>query len=923
MLKLRLIFSCLLATIVFINFDAKAQSCIELYGINFEDNVVVPVNLDPLTAVFDTITKISNTSSTVSFKRGGLAAAPSDRKMYFTVDLGSATNTLNIREISFTNNQIANPSVTSALGELQYDCNDSNLYGVLNNGGSIQFVSVSDAGAISTIGGSINLAPNTILVEGVSTIDSGENRYFFAVMNTVSIGYTIYAIEIDNGNVSSYDVTFPLVDLEFDGVNGLLMAFTTVYDIVRINPVTGAIENTVTTTPFVDLSVTTGNTAYDAFEDILYVAGQLNSNGDHFLYSYNATTGVELSATPMAGEIFDLTAGIPCLAIPDFTFENTCQGEETLFADNSIGTLSWFWDFDDPSSGTENTSTEENPTHTFSGPGIFDVTLTISGCIADESITIPVEVSQKPELDLGDVLTTCENSLVLTAPFYPDADYLWITGDDGLSITAPQSRDDYWVEITIGTCVVRDTVEVILGEGDTNSFAIQGGDEPAYCEGDVVTLDATIVGTSVVYDWSTNENTPTIEATANGVYSVTVTQNDCIFTDEVTLSFNSPPVVSIAQSGEICGDSTPLDATDIAGASYIWTTGETSPSIIASSSGDYTVTVTSGGCQVIATTNIELLGAIEVDLGANENDEITACSSETLVLNAGIGNPNATFAWSDGTTTDSLFTVPANGNYSVIVTVGTTCSAEKSVDVTFTDDFTVDLEPEVAICSGETFRIITGLVGANHEWSLDGQVVSTAEELEVSAAGTYTVNVTSGACSASGSTIVSVQELPTITLNQEDRSLCTDTGDSVDLDAGSGEGLSYEWSTGAETAQIFVSTPGTYQVIVTTSAGCSSTAAVNVVVRCESTLVVPTAFSPNNDNVNDVFLPVSRFLDGYKLDIYNRWGKVIFTTEDVNEGWDGEVDFEAQPLGVYLYVINYMDVDGLPIVEKGYFTLLR
>ncbi|MFK7906875.1 MAG: PKD domain-containing protein [Chitinophagales bacterium] len=849
---MRLIFSCLLATIVFVNFDAKAQSCVELYGINFEDNVVVPVNLDPLTAVFDTITKISNTSGTVSFKRGGLAAAPSDRKMFFTVDLGSSSNTLNIREISFTNNQIANPSVPSVLGELQYDCNDSELYGVLNNGGNVQFVSVNDAGNISSIGGSINLDPNTILVEGISTIDSVEDRYFFAVMNTVSIGYTIYAIELNTGSVSSYDVPVSLTDLEFDATNGLLMAFTTAYDIVRINPVSGAIESTVATTPSVSLSVTTGNTAYDAFEDVLYVAGQLNSNGNHFLYSYNASTGVEISVSPLAGEIFDLTAGVPCLAIPDFTFENTCQGEETLFTDNSIGTISWSWDFDDPTSGAENTSTEENPTHTFSGPGIFDVTLTISGCIGDESVTIPVEISQAPLVDLGDVLTTCENSLVLTAPSYPDASYLWITGSGDLSITATQSRDDYWVEITIGTCVVRDTVEVILGEADTNSFAIQGIDQPVYCEGDVVTLDGSIVGTSVVYDWSTNEDTPTIEVTTSGTYTVVVTQNDCVFTDEVTLNFNSPPVVNIAQSGEICGDSTPLDATDIAGASYLWSTGETTPSITASTSGDYTVTVISAGCEVIATTNIELLGAIEVDLGANENDEITACSSETLVLNAGIGNPNATFEWSDGITTDSLFTVPANGNYSVIVTLGSTCTADKSVNVTFTDNFTVDLAPEVAICRGETFRLITGLVGANHEWRLGGQVVGTGEELEVSTAGTYSVSVTSGGCSAEGSTIVSVQELPVITLNQEDRSLCTDTGDSVTLDAGDGEGLSFEWSTGDETAQISVSTPGTYQVVATTSAGCSSTAAVNVVVRCESTLVVPTAFSPNNDNINDM-----------------------------------------------------------------------
>ncbi len=84
-------------------------------------------------------------------------------------------------------------------------------------------------------------------------------------------------------------------------------------------------------------------------------------------------------------------------------------------------------------------------------------------------------------------------------------------------------------------------------------------------------------------------------------------------------------------------------------------------------SGTYNVTVDTGACTASATTDIEIIGGIEIDLGANENDEIFACATEPLLLNAGIGNPNATFAWSDGTTTDSLFTVPANGNYTVIV----------------------------------------------------------------------------------------------------------------------------------------------------------------------------------------------------------------------------------------------------------------
>lgn len=918
MLKPQPLFFFIITSFLLGSLKVKAQSCIELYGINFENNVVIPVNLNTNTAEFDTITQISNSSNPLSFKRGGLAVAPSDRRLYFIVEL-NFNNVLNIREISFTNNQIDDPTISQALSELQYDCNDSELYGLLNNGGSIQFVSVNEDGSTDNIGGGINLNPNTLLATGISTIDFQGNRYFFAVQNTVSMGYTIYVVDANTGNVSNFDVPLQLVDLEFEDNTGALMAFTADYDIVFINPTSGAIENTIATnTPGGSLTISAGNTAYDSFEQILYVAGQSTVNGDHFLFKHDINTGVAPPPLPLAGEVFDLTAGIPCLAIPDFTFENTCQGEETVFTDNSIGAISWSWDFDDPASGADNTSDLPNPVHTFSAPGDYNVTLTIAGCVGSESLSKTVTISEAPILDLGDVITTCESSLVLTAPSYPDASYLWITGSGDESITVTSSRDDYWVEITIGTCVVRDSVEVILGQGDTENFEIQGADQASYCEGETVTLDATVAGASAVYNWNTTETTPTIEVTAGGTYSVEVTQNDCVFTDEVTINFNSPPAVTIDESGEICGETAILTATDIAGATYLWSNGETTPSIEVSEGGNYSVEVTDGGCVVNASTDIDLLGNIEVDLGANEDGEIFACASEPLILNAGIDNPNATFLWSDGTTTDSLFTVPSNGTYSVEVSLGSSCTASETVTVTFTENFFVDLGADTAICAGETLTLQTGLAGAEHTWSTG----ETTEQITVSQSGTYSVTVRSGACEASGNISVSIENPPAISLG-EDIALCAETGDVATLSVGNNSGLTFQWSTGETTAQITVNTPGTYQVVATNAAGCSNIAAVNVEARCESSIVVPTAFSPNRDSVNDVFLPLSRFVEDYQLEIYNRFGNMIFSTTDTSEGWDGEVDFEEQPVGVYVYVVTYTDNEGQPVVQQGNFTLIR
>lgn len=918
MLKPLRIFFCFLMAFAFNGFNLNAQSCIELYGINFENNVVIPVNVNPTTAVFDTITKVSNDINSISFRRGGLAVAPSDRKLYFIVE-SSFNNALNIREISFTNNQIDDPVISQALSELQYDCDDSNLYGVLNNGGSVQFVRVDDDGIVNNIGGSINLNPNTILVSGISTISSQGNLYFFATQNTVNMGYTIYSVDVTTGNTINYDVPIPLVDLEFDDGAGELIAFTSDYDIVFIDPASGSIQITLATnTPGGSLAITSGNTAYDPFENVLYVAAQSTISGDYFMFAHDITTGIAPAPVLLAGEVFDLTAGVPCAAIPDYTFENSCQGEETIFTDNSIGAITWSWDFDDPTTGADNTSTLENPVHTFSGPGDYDVTLTISGCVGDETITKTITISEAPLVELGDIITTCESSLVLTAPSYPNASYLWITGSGEESITVTSSRDDYWVEISIGTCVVRDTVEVVLGQGNTANFEIQGAEQASYCEGETVTLDATIVGENAVYEWNTLEDTPTIEATTSGTYSVTVTQNECVFMDEITLTFNAPPVIAIDQNGEVCDDTTTLNATEIAGATYLWSNDETTPSIDVSNDGTYSVEVSINGCIVTASTDVELLGAIEIDLGANEDDEIFACTSQPLVLDADIGNPNATYLWSDGVTTDPLFTVPADGTYSVEVSLGDNCSASKSVTVTFTDNFFVDLGEDTALCVGETLTLQTGLVGAEHTWSTG----ETTEEITVNSAGTYSVMVRSGACEATGSINVRVENPPVVSLG-EDQGLCTSTGDVVILNAGDNPDLTYLWSTGETSAQITVNTPGAYQVVATNDAGCSSIAAVNVVARCESSVIVPTAFSPNRDSVNDFFLPLTRFVENYQLEIYSRFGNMIFSTNDSNEGWDGLVEFVEQPVGVYVYVLTYTDMEGLPVVTQGNFTLIR
>jgi gliding motility-associated-like protein len=70
--------------------------------------------------------------------------------------------------------------------------------------------------------------------------------------------------------------------------------------------------------------------------------------------------------------------------------------------------------------------------------------------------------------------------------------------------------------------------------------------------------------------------------------------------------------------------------------------------------------------------------------------------------------------------------------------------------------------------------------------------------------------------------------------------------------------------------------------------------------------VIPNTFSPNNDEINDEFKPIINCeLEKYEFLIFNRWGQLIFKTNNQNDRWDGKYKSVECPMGVYMYLVNY------------------
>ncbi len=348
--------------------------------------------------------------------------------------------------------------------------------------------------------------------------------------------------------------------------------------------------------------------------------------------------------------------------------------------------------------------------------------------------------------------------------------------------------------------------------------------------------------------------------------------------------------------------------------SYLWSTGETTNEITVYTTGDYWLQMETG-CGIVNDTASILFVEDSVYTTA-ETTEI--CFTELpFTLNA---SPSYdAYLWSTGATTDNI-----------VVTESGTYYVQGYADcATFIDSFIVDviepigLFPELGddqlICDATWEIVLTVPSGfESYDWSTG----ETDESITVSSAGTYSITVES-TCETFSDEVTFTEDPylnATIELG-EDLVLCPPGGiETLLIDAG-GSLPNYTWSTGETTSAITVDAPGTY--IVTSDLLCNDPTDSIRVTYCED-IAVPNAFSPNGDGYNDnVYVIVIDPNRVISFLIYNRWGQLVFDGNASNISWDGKFEGEDQPLGSYVYVLNYLSTTGENLSMQGNITLVR
>lgn len=362
-----------------------------------------------------------------------------------------------------------------------------------------------------------------------------------------------------------------------------------------------------------------------------------------------------------------------------------------------------------------------------SAPGSYSVVVTDNnGCDANTSVDVITPDGTIPVITAESETDFCEGGFVILTSDQ-SAGNVWSTGETTQQISVDESGS-YYVSYDDGTgcgLVNSNTIEVTVHPLPVVS--ING--ILAICPGGTTTLDA---GTYSEYLWSTSATTQTIEVSAIGSYSVTVTDaNGC--TGFASVNVVDAPELEPEISGNqtFClGSSTLLDAGEYE--TYLWNTGAITQTITVTIPGVYSVTVEdSNGCSGdadITTFGLEPPApSISGDAGF--------CPGGEATLDAGPGF--VTYAWSQGSA-NQMITVDAASSYSVTVTDGNGCSGEDAqMVVEFTPPQPV-IAGTLSFCAGSTTQLDAGHGYASYLWST-GEITQT---IVVDTTDTFSVTVT-------------------------------------------------------------------------------------------------------------------------------------------------------------------------------------
>ena len=297
-------------------------------------------------------------------------------------------------------------------------------------------------------------------------------------------------------------------------------------------------------------------------------------------------------------------------------------------------------------------------------------------------------------------------------------------------------------------------------------------------------------------------------------------------------------------------------------------------------------------------------------------NDTTICSGDLTIIGTENFNTdeNTTYLWQDGST-GSNFTITNEDTLWLTINYAVSCSYTDSLLIYRKASPYVDLGDDHSLCFGDTIFIPIKSYNVSYLWN-DGSPDSINFAAE---SGIYSVTVTANnGCTATDSiNLISIPK-PFVFIGND---TTINFNDRINLNAHN-PGANYYWSNG-DTSQIITVSGNQIIWVEVEKDGCFGYDTIFISEHPHCIIAVPSAFSPNGDNQNDKLFVRGDGFTEFELQIFNRFGEMVFQTKNSSIGWDGTFKGQKQGVDVYMYYLRGTCVSGYQVVKKGSVTLLR
>ena len=585
----------------------------------------------------------------------------------------------------------------------------------------------------------------------------------------------------------------------------------------------------------------------------------------------------------------------------DITDDTTvCKGVPVTLKSNSM--LNHLWD---------DGSTTQTRSITRAGKYWLDVT--DGWCTASD--TMRLSTLNRPGFDLPADFNLCagDDSILTPLNLAPGTyTYMWNTGANSREI-AVNSAGTYTLTVHDGQCDSTDWVSVGIDQRPVTDLP----PSLVYCNGTPPTLDAGSGPGS--YYWNEQPGLRYYTVPQGGQYRSTVVNGVCITLDTTDVIQQFPPSVQLPEDTTLCNGET-LDVSPIISGItfpiyvvYTWNHGVKKRDVTMYNPGTYELLVHDSMCEASASFSVDFLPRPAPYF---LHDTTFYCTDESVVLDPGYFH-GADYQWSTSETSQ-MIEVDSPGPYSVDVTVSG-CLETASTYVKEYVRPLMDLGPDLRFCDYESPEIGTRVKGAGHYYWLDGNKLQYRIPKH---SGEYIQFAEAGPCIVSDTIVVTVDPSPDYVLQYPEEGICPNETDSLYLWC---QDCFWEPPAPVDETALLIEPDQFYPLVINNILDCPVNDGVYIKLKegCPDYVYIPNAFSPNDDNINEVFAPVFVDIKPVRLRIFTRWGEEIFTSEGPLFEWDGRHKGKLVEPTVYVWQFYYIDAYGAEQLAEGHVTVLR